>query len=65
MLRPRTCGPSSEVMISVELDTREMVWVAVCVIFFATVLALIGFRRYFMYLHQRRYEDHVSAKEKR
>ena len=64
-MRPRRCGPSSEVMMSAELDAREKVWVAVCVIFGVTVLALIGFRRYSRYLHQRRYEDHVSAKEKR
>ena len=65
VLRPRRCDLSSEVVKSAEEKASERVWVAVCVIFGVTVLALIGFRRYTRYLHQRRYEDHVSAKEKR
>ena len=65
VLRPRRCDLSSEVVKSAEEEASERVWVTVHVIFGVTVLALIGFRRYTRYLHQRRYEDHVSAKEKR
>ena len=65
VLRPRRSGLSSEVVKSAEEEASERVWVAVCVSFGVTVLALIGFRRYSRYLQQRRYEDHVSAKEKR
>ena len=65
MLRPSRSDLSSEVVKSAEQKASERVWEAVCVIFGVTVLALIGFRRYTRYLHQRRYEDHVSAKEKR
>ena len=65
VLRPSRSDLSSEVVKSAEQKASERVWEAVCVIFGVTVLALIGFRRYTRYLHQRRYEDHVSAKEKR
>ena len=47
------------------LVKQETLWKAVCGVFGVTVLALIGFRRYSRYLQQRRYEDHISAKEKR
>ena len=65
MLRPRRSDLSSEVEKSAEEESRKRILVPVCVMFGLTILALIGFRRYTRYLHQRRYEDHVSAKEKR
>ena len=56
---------NSEVVKSEVEKANERVWEGVCSVFGVTVMALIGFRRYSRFLQQRRYEDHVTAKEKR
>ena len=64
-VRPGVTSVSTKVVRTPSELARERLWVAVCIIFAATLVCLIMFRRYTRYIHQRRYEDHVSAKEKR